>query len=333
MQANSPPIDSYGEMDMSTLFDHQNSEPSSIADTLAFETPEILPAREHSTGSSNTDVDPHEVLSDRRHEYSTTSETRAFVVPGLRQPQFAPSSVPGLTPDSARSIVTNPYIESEKKLPDSISQGPRDFKYLANDKHLSNDNVEEYSAGVIYVGGKSSPEQLSKRRLKELEYLKEVPETHLNLANGALNPLSLAQQSDNNTALGYSKVIPFAPRVRTTSNPLCITPPSFWVKTSVLLGIDDPLVPVPDPAQPAMHSHTLLNLPAASDEAAIMQSDRRLSIADSLKAFENTSTSVAASQMRNALNNLADTVEDPKEKKVKQNPKTVITVANHFLAL
>ncbi|EME83487.1 uncharacterized protein MYCFIDRAFT_88125 [Pseudocercospora fijiensis CIRAD86] len=32
-------------------------------------------------------------------------------------------------------------------------------------------------------------------------------------------------------------------------------------------------------------------------------------------AFENTSTSVAASQMRNALNNLADTVKDPKEKK------------------
>lgn len=34
------------------------------------------------------------------------------------------------------------------------------------------------------------------------------------------------------------------------------------------------------------------------------------------KAFENTSTSVAASQMRNALNNLADTVEDPTQKKV-----------------
>lgn len=34
------------------------------------------------------------------------------------------------------------------------------------------------------------------------------------------------------------------------------------------------------------------------------------------KAFENTSTSVAASQMRNALNNLADTVTDPTEKKV-----------------
>ncbi|KAI9680984.1 MAG: UTP-glucose-1-phosphate uridylyltransferase [Trizodia sp. TS-e1964] len=32
-------------------------------------------------------------------------------------------------------------------------------------------------------------------------------------------------------------------------------------------------------------------------------------------AFENTSTNVAASQMRNALNNLADSVKDPKEKK------------------
>jgi ABC-type hemin transport system substrate-binding protein len=35
------------------------------------------------------------------------------------------------------------------------------------------------------------------------------------------------------------------------------------------------------------------------------------------KAFENTSTSVAASQMRNALNNLSDTVKDPEQKKVR----------------
>ena len=34
------------------------------------------------------------------------------------------------------------------------------------------------------------------------------------------------------------------------------------------------------------------------------------------KAFENTSTSVAASQMRNALNNLADSVTDSDEKRV-----------------
>lgn len=39
-------------------------------------------------------------------------------------------------------------------------------------------------------------------------------------------------------------------------------------------------------------------------------------LTDAHQAFENTSTSVAASQMRNALNNLADTVKDPKEKKV-----------------
>jgi len=35
------------------------------------------------------------------------------------------------------------------------------------------------------------------------------------------------------------------------------------------------------------------------------------------QAFENTSTNIAASQMRNALNKLADTVEDPTEKKVR----------------
>lgn len=34
------------------------------------------------------------------------------------------------------------------------------------------------------------------------------------------------------------------------------------------------------------------------------------------QAFENTSSSVAASQMRNALNALADTVSDTEQKKV-----------------
>ena len=40
------------------------------------------------------------------------------------------------------------------------------------------------------------------------------------------------------------------------------------------------------------------------------------------QAFENTSTSVAASQMRNALNNLSDSVQDPQEKKVSICPST-----------
>lgn len=34
------------------------------------------------------------------------------------------------------------------------------------------------------------------------------------------------------------------------------------------------------------------------------------------KAFENTSTNVAAAQMRNALTELAETVKDPEQKKV-----------------
>lgn len=43
-------------------------------------------------------------------------------------------------------------------------------------------------------------------------------------------------------------------------------------------------------------------------------------MSDGDQAFENTSTSVAASQMRNALNNLADSVEDPAQKKVSDRP-------------
>lgn len=39
-----------------------------------------------------------------------------------------------------------------------------------------------------------------------------------------------------------------------------------------------------------------------------------------IQAFENTSTSIAASQMRNALNKLSDTVEDPDQKKVNNSP-------------
>lgn len=35
-----------------------------------------------------------------------------------------------------------------------------------------------------------------------------------------------------------------------------------------------------------------------------------------IQAFDNTATSVAASQMRNALNRLAETVQDPATKKV-----------------
>lgn len=37
------------------------------------------------------------------------------------------------------------------------------------------------------------------------------------------------------------------------------------------------------------------------------------------QAFENTSTNIAAAQMRNALTGLSETVKDPEEKKVSFN--------------
>jgi UTP--glucose-1-phosphate uridylyltransferase len=60
---------------------------------------------------------------------------------------------------------------------------------------------------------------------------------------------------------------------------------------------------------PAMHSE------ASTPGVGSPRLGLKLTVYDD-KAFENTSTSVAASQMRNALNQLADTVKDPEEKKV-----------------
>jgi len=38
-----------------------------------------------------------------------------------------------------------------------------------------------------------------------------------------------------------------------------------------------------------------------------------------MQAFENTSTNIAAAQMRNALTSLSETVKDPNEKKVNRH--------------
>jgi UTP--glucose-1-phosphate uridylyltransferase len=70
--------------------------------------------------------------------------------------------------------------------------------------------------------------------------------------------------------------------------------------------------PIPNftrPDMPAMHSE------ASTPGVRSPRLGSKLTNHDD-KAFENTSTSVAASQMRNALNQLADTVKDPEEKKV-----------------
>lgn len=48
--------------------------------------------------------------------------------------------------------------------------------------------------------------------------------------------------------------------------------------------------------------------------------DHRRELTECTQAFENTSTNVAAAQMRNSLTNLAETVEDPQQKKVRAIP-------------
>lgn len=47
-------------------------------------------------------------------------------------------------------------------------------------------------------------------------------------------------------------------------------------------------------------------------------------LTDDGQAFENTSTNVAAAQMRNHLTNLAETVKDPKEKKASRPEPRVL---------
>lgn len=61
----------------------------------------------------------------------------------------------------------------------------------------------------------------------------------------------------------------------------------------------------------------IVTLFANKQHANFHTSDRsKADKCSAMQAFENTSTNVAASQMRNALNNLTDTVKDPEQRKV-----------------
>jgi hypothetical protein len=73
---------------------------------------------------------------------------------------------------------------------------------------------------------------------------------------------------------------------------------------------------VPAPDIPARHPARMAS-PVASNASEDTSFEEELTmLTDIEKAFENTSTSVAASQMRNALTALADTCKDPHEKEV-----------------
>jgi UTP--glucose-1-phosphate uridylyltransferase len=56
--------------------------------------------------------------------------------------------------------------------------------------------------------------------------------------------------------------------------------------------------------------------PGSSSSDEELSFEELMGLTDREKAFENTSTSVAASQMRNALTALADTCKDPHQKEV-----------------
>lgn len=53
---------------------------------------------------------------------------------------------------------------------------------------------------------------------------------------------------------------------------------------------------------------------------------RKRELTEHSQAFENTSTNVAAAQMRNSLTNLAETVEDPEQKKVGGPRETALDI-------
>jgi UTP--glucose-1-phosphate uridylyltransferase len=147
-------------------------------------------------------------------------------------------------------------------------------------------------------------------------------------------PLSLYPGIALEPELPHSLYIDVHPALRgpqATSPPSPLLLPKLPAKTSTRFRLPLPWLssrrrplqrpPIPDFTlnMPAMHSE-------ASKPGALSP---RKKLINHDKAFENTSTSVAASQMRNALNQLADTVKDPEEKKVQiQSRQIRVNIAN-----
>ncbi|KAL2065005.1 hypothetical protein VTL71DRAFT_4145 [Oculimacula yallundae] len=131
--------------------------------------------------------------------------------------------------------------------------------------------------------------------------------------NGALSPYHPQSQFPT----------PVAPSPTMSSSPHLKSAAPF-----VARRLSNPeLRPPPIPPRHPLRISPALKIPSAGNPksagtAAPPAPSHALSLKEAAKlinrgqAFENTSTSVAASQMRNALNNLADTVSDPTEKKL-----------------
>lgn len=84
--------------------------------------------------------------------------------------------------------------------------------------------------------------------------------------------------------------------------------------------------PIPNPQSVARHYTEAFPTPSSPSDPLFLHdrastssagsSTRTVELTGCEKAFENTSTSVAASQMRNALTALADTCKDPHQREV-----------------
>lgn len=103
-----------------------------------------------------------------------------------------------------------------------------------------------------------------------------------------------------------------------------------------LLDLDaaDDSAPPPKPSRPPPPPPRLIRMPISQSHASVIKpalKDLARLINDD-KAFENTSTSVAASQMRNALTALADTCNDPEQKEVRQYLLLAVLIKYSFPA-
>jgi hypothetical protein len=87
-------------------------------------------------------------------------------------------------------------------------------------------------------------------------------------------------------------------------------------RAEALATTSSPSSDTPAPDIPARHPARMASAGASSSSGDTSDEEELMMLTDIEKAFENTSTSVAASQMRNALTALADTCKDPHQKEV-----------------
>lgn len=98
--------------------------------------------------------------------------------------------------------------------------------------------------------------------------------------------------------------------------PIPVWEPVVQDRAEGLATTSSPSQGIPTPEIPARHPARMASASASSSSEDTSDEEELMMLTNIEKAFENTSTSVAASQMRNALTALADTCKDPHQKEV-----------------